>query len=101
MDKPTGKAILAGFTLDFGVPLNAESAANFQVDTVTTKTVAFLIWLFSISAIIGLTVAFGASGGLSYFRPRVPASLHRHRGSREPFRATSGGGFSLILPKKM
>jgi hypothetical protein len=65
MDNPTGKAVLSGFTFDFGVPLNAASAANFQVDTVTTKTVAFLNWLFSISAIIALTVAFGASGGLS------------------------------------
>jgi hypothetical protein len=29
----------SGFTLDFGVPLNAASAADFQVDTVTTKMV--------------------------------------------------------------
>jgi MBG domain/Bacterial Ig-like domain (group 3)/Right handed beta helix region len=40
--KPVGKPILSGFTLDFGVALNAGSAqnrANYVVDTVTTKTV--------------------------------------------------------------
>ena len=40
--KPTGKAVLAGFTLDFGVPLNpaaAGNAANYQIDTVTKKKV--------------------------------------------------------------
>ena len=40
--KPIGKAVLSGFTLDFGVPLNAAAAsiaANYQVDTVTTKRV--------------------------------------------------------------
>ena len=40
--KPAGKAVLSGFTLDFGVPLNsaaASNAANYQVDTVTTKKV--------------------------------------------------------------
>ncbi len=40
--KPTGKAVLSGFTLDFGVPLNtasASNAANYQLDTVTTKRV--------------------------------------------------------------
>ena len=37
--KPTGKAVLSGFTLDFGVPLNAAAAAKFQVDTITTKKV--------------------------------------------------------------
>jgi Bacterial Ig-like domain (group 3) len=38
--KPTGKAVLSGFTFDFGVPLNATAAANaanYQLDTVTTK----------------------------------------------------------------
>ena len=42
MGKPTGKAVLSGFTLDLGVPLNAASAsdsANYQVDAVTTKRV--------------------------------------------------------------
>ncbi len=40
--KPTGKAVLSGFTLDFGVPLNtasASSAASYQVATVSTKRV--------------------------------------------------------------
>jgi uncharacterized delta-60 repeat protein len=39
--KPTGKAVLTGFTLDFGVALNASAAnaANYQVDTVTTRKV--------------------------------------------------------------
>ena len=40
--KPTGKAILGGFTLDLGIPLNAAAAANaanYQVDTITTKKV--------------------------------------------------------------
>jgi hypothetical protein len=40
--KPTGKAVLSGFTLDFGVALNAaaaDTAANYQLDTVTTKKV--------------------------------------------------------------
>jgi MBG domain/Bacterial Ig-like domain (group 3)/Right handed beta helix region len=40
--KPTGKPILSGFTLDFGVALNAGTAqnrANYVVDTVTTKAV--------------------------------------------------------------
>jgi hypothetical protein len=40
--KPTGKAVLTGFTLNFGVALNAvaaETAANYQLDTVTTKKV--------------------------------------------------------------
>ena len=39
---PAGKAVLSGFTLDFGVALNsvaAENAANYQVVTVTTKKV--------------------------------------------------------------
>ena len=31
--------INSGFTLDFGVPLSAVSASNFELDTVTTKTV--------------------------------------------------------------
>ena len=38
--KSVGKPILSGFTLEFGAPLNAaaaENAANYQVDTVTTK----------------------------------------------------------------
>jgi uncharacterized repeat protein (TIGR03803 family) len=41
-DKPVGNPVLAGFTLDFSVPLNpatAEDPANYQVDTVTTKKV--------------------------------------------------------------
>ena len=37
--KPTGKAVLSGFTLDFGVPLNGANAANYQVDSITTKKV--------------------------------------------------------------
>ena len=40
--KPTGKAVLSGFTFDFGVPLksaSAANAANYQVDAVTTKKV--------------------------------------------------------------
>ncbi len=40
--KPVGKAVLAGFTLEFGTPLNATAAidpANYQVATVTTKKV--------------------------------------------------------------
>ncbi len=40
--KPTGKAVLTGFTLDFGVALDAAAAANaanYQVDTVTTKKI--------------------------------------------------------------
>jgi len=40
--KPTGKAVLSGFTVDFGVPLNAadaSNAANYELDTVTTKHV--------------------------------------------------------------
>ena len=40
--KPIGKPVLSGYTLDFGVPLNtasASNAANYQLDTVTTKRV--------------------------------------------------------------
>jgi uncharacterized delta-60 repeat protein len=40
--KPTGKAVLGGFTIDFEVALNAaaaDNAANYQLDTVTTKKV--------------------------------------------------------------
>jgi hypothetical protein len=40
--KPTGKAVLIGFTLDFSGPLSsadAANAANYQVDTVTTRRV--------------------------------------------------------------
>jgi hypothetical protein len=40
--KPPGKAVLSGFTLEFGTPLNpsaAANAANYQVDTVTIKKV--------------------------------------------------------------
>jgi hypothetical protein len=40
--KPTGKAILSGFTLDFRGPLNSTAAsntANYQLDTVNTKKV--------------------------------------------------------------
>ncbi len=38
--KPTGKAVLSDFTLDFGVPLNpaaAGNAANYQIDSITKK----------------------------------------------------------------
>jgi hypothetical protein len=38
--RPTGKAVLTGFTLDFSAPLNSATAANtanFQVDTITKK----------------------------------------------------------------
>ena len=38
--EPTGKAVLAGFTLDFSVPLNSSAAANgalYEVDTVIRK----------------------------------------------------------------
>ena len=40
--KPVGKAVLSGFTFEFGTPLNpsaAGNAANYQVDSVTTKKV--------------------------------------------------------------
>jgi hypothetical protein len=40
--KPVGKAVLSGFTLEFGTPLEASTAndpANFRVDTLTTKKV--------------------------------------------------------------
>jgi hypothetical protein len=40
--KPTGKAVQTGFTLDFGVPLNAAAASNaakYQVATLTNKKV--------------------------------------------------------------
>ena len=69
--KPTGKAVLSGFTLDLSVPLNAASAANFQVDTITTKkvkkkTVHILrpITKFTVSygaASDSVQIAFGAS----------------------------------------
>ena len=38
--KPTGKAVLSGFTLEFNTPLAASAvsnANNYQIDTVTTK----------------------------------------------------------------
>jgi hypothetical protein len=38
--KHAGKSVVSGFTLKFGVPLNAAAAgnaANYQVDTITTK----------------------------------------------------------------
>jgi RHS repeat-associated protein len=69
--KPTGKAVLSGFTLDFGVPLNAAGAANFQVDSVTTKkvkkkTVQILhpITKFTVSYVAAskaVEITFGAS----------------------------------------
>jgi hypothetical protein len=40
--QPTGKAVLTGFTLDFGVALSAAAAGNaamYQIDTVTIKKV--------------------------------------------------------------
>ena len=40
--KPVGKALLSGFTIDFGVALNTTTAGNsseYQLDTVTTKKV--------------------------------------------------------------
>ena len=37
--KPTGSTILSGFMLRFGVPLSGAAAADFQIDTVSTKTV--------------------------------------------------------------
>ncbi len=40
--KPVGKAVLAGFTVDFSAPLNPATATNrvnFELDTVTTKKV--------------------------------------------------------------
>ena len=40
--KPIGKAVLSGFTIDFGVPLNsavASNAASYELDTVTNKHV--------------------------------------------------------------
>ena len=37
--KPTGKAVLTGFALEFSVSLDTVAAANFQVDTFTTKKV--------------------------------------------------------------
>lgn len=40
--KPAGKVFLSGFTLDFNIPLNAaaaRNAANYQVDTITTKRI--------------------------------------------------------------
>ena len=40
--KPVGKPVLSGFTLDFRGPLisaSASSAANYQLDTITTKKV--------------------------------------------------------------
>jgi len=40
--KPTGKPVLVGYTFEFSSPLNpsaAGNAANYQVDTVTTKRV--------------------------------------------------------------
>ncbi len=40
--KPTGKPVLVGFTFEFSSPLGpsaAGNAANYQVDTVTTKRV--------------------------------------------------------------
>jgi hypothetical protein len=41
-DKPVGKAVLTGFTLDFNVPLSASAASNrqnYELDTVTTRKV--------------------------------------------------------------
>jgi hypothetical protein len=40
--KPTGKAVLTGFTLDFNMPLSAAAVsnpANYQLDTITTRRV--------------------------------------------------------------
>jgi hypothetical protein len=37
--KPTGKAVLTGFKLNFGVPLNSAAASSYQVDAITIKKV--------------------------------------------------------------
>ncbi len=37
--KPTGKAVLTGFMLDYGVALNSAAASHYQLDTTSIKKV--------------------------------------------------------------
>ena len=80
--KPTGKAALAGFALDFGVPLNsaaAESAASYQVDTVTTKKVKKKkeTLLQPITNITPMSCCPGERGGRHH--ARVPGDVSNRR----------------------
>ncbi len=71
--KPVGKAALSGFTLQFGTPLDpsaAANAANYQVDTITTRKlkkkvedVLHPITKFTVSYSLAgeaVTIAFGS-----------------------------------------
>ncbi len=61
--KPVAKAVLSGFTLEFGTPLNASAAinpANYQVATVSTKKVKKKVQHI-LHPIPGFTVSYGAS----------------------------------------
>ena len=84
--KPTGKPALTGFTLDFGVPLNAataENPANYQVDTVTTKKVKKKTQQV-LHPITNFTVSYTAAGGA------VEISL----GAKETF--PTGGRITVV-----
>ena len=80
IQSPDRPALNSPFPKQVGATLNSLR----RLPRFTHISLAFLISLLSIFTMIGITVAFGASGGLSYFRPRVPASSFRPSASVTP-----------------
>jgi RNA polymerase sigma factor (sigma-70 family) len=71
VQSPDQPALNSPFPKQAGATLNSLRG----LPTFTHISLPFLISLLSIFTMIGITVAFGAGGGLAYFRPLVPASL--------------------------
>jgi RNA polymerase sigma factor (sigma-70 family) len=68
---PDQPALKSAFPKQVGATLNSLRG----LPRFSHVPLVFLISLLSISTMIGITVAFGGSGGLSIFRPLVPASF--------------------------
>ena len=87
--KAAGKAVLTGFTLDYGLPLSSAAPSNYQLDAISIKKVKkiketilhpitnFRVWYLPTSDAVEITL-----GAIEKFRDRRPAHRAWRRDDR-------------------
>jgi hypothetical protein len=108
--KPTGKAVLTGFALEFSAPLStatAKNPANYQLDSITTKkvgkktkTILHPITRFTVSYVAGTdtvdlsligTQAFATGGQLTVVKGGVTGASDAALAGSTVFRISKKG----------
>ena len=94
--KPTGKDVLAGFTLDFGTPLDPSTAANpanYRVNTVATKKLNKKVEHI-LHPIADFTVSYGEADDavtIAFGSPQTFPTGGQDHGAERPHRRHPGG----------